>query len=163
MAQLFTSSVEEHASVSSEYVQSEFGSEPSVTECQTQASSRSADVTSKQDYFVGELSDIEDEPTTGTVVTRSGQVCNLDLLEEIIEDAKNNKKTLFSAMERVINMMREVELQEKAAEEAKQEASRGGLNILVEVEDLKQTLVHAKEANNMHAGEVYGEKSIRLK
>ncbi|KAF3961442.1 hypothetical protein CMV_013932 [Castanea mollissima] len=126
----------------------------------TQASSRSADVTSKQDYFVGELSDIEDEPTTGTIVTRSGQVCNLDLLEEIIEDAKNNKKTLFSAMERVINMMREVELQEKAAEEAKQEASRGGLNILVELEDLKQTLVHAKEANNMHAGEVYGEKSI---
>ena len=59
------------------------------------------------------------------------------------------QKTLFSAMERVINMMREVELQEKAAEEAKQEASRGGLNILVEVEDLKQTLVHAKEANNM--------------
>ncbi|XP_030946730.1 uncharacterized protein LOC115971150 isoform X4 [Quercus lobata] len=125
-----------------------------------QVSSGSDDVTSKQDYFVGDMSDIEDEPTTGTVVTRSGQVCNLELLEEIIEDAKNNKKTLFSAMERVINMMREVELQEKAAEEAKQEASRGGLNILVEVEDLKQTLVHAKEANNMHAGEVYGEKSI---
>ncbi|KAK4558464.1 hypothetical protein RGQ29_007984 [Quercus rubra] len=56
-----------------------------------QASSGSADVTSKQDYFVGEMSDIEDEPTIGTVVTRSGQVCNLDLLEEIIEDAKNNK------------------------------------------------------------------------
>lgn len=160
MAQLFTSSVEEKSSVSSVCVQSEIGSEPSVTECQAQVSSGSADVTSKQDYFVGDMSDIEDEPTTGTVVTRSGQVCNLDLLEEIIEDAKNNKKTLFSAMERVINMMREVELQEKAAEEAKQEASRGGLNILVEVEDLKQTLVHAKEANNMHAGEVYGEKSI---
>lgn len=88
MAQLFTSSVEENASVSSE---SEFGSEPSVTECHAQASSGSADVTSKQDYFVGEMSDIEDEPTIGTVVTRSGQVCNLDLLEEIIEDAKNNK------------------------------------------------------------------------
>ncbi len=59
------------------------------------------------------------------------------------------QKTLFSAMERVINMMREVELQEKAAEEAKEEASIGGLNILVQVEGLKQMLVHAKEANNM--------------
>ena len=91
MAQLFTSSVEEKSSVSSECVQSKIGSEPSVTECQAQVSSGSADVTSKQDYFVGDMSDIEDEPTTGTVVTRSGQVCNLELLEEIIEDAKNNK------------------------------------------------------------------------
>jgi hypothetical protein len=59
------------------------------------------------------------------------------------------QKTLFSAMERVINMMREVELQEKAAEQAKEEASRGELNILIKVEEMKQMLAHAKEANNM--------------
>lgn len=59
------------------------------------------------------------------------------------------QKTLFSAMERVINMMREVELQEKAAEQAKEEASRGGLDILDKVEEMKQMLVHAKEANDM--------------
>lgn len=59
------------------------------------------------------------------------------------------QKTLFSAMERVINMMREVELQEKAAEQAKEEACRGGLDILVKVEEMKQMLAHAKEANNM--------------
>ncbi|KAF8394460.1 hypothetical protein HHK36_020668 [Tetracentron sinense] len=70
------------------------------------------------------------------------------------------QKTLFSAMESVINMMREVELLEKDAEQAKVEASRGGLDILVRVEELKQMLQHAKEANDVHAGDIYGEKAI---
>lgn len=59
------------------------------------------------------------------------------------------QKTLLSAMERVINMMREVEFQEKAAEQARAEACQGGLDILVRVEEMKQMLAHAKEANNM--------------
>ncbi|KAG7967458.1 hypothetical protein I3843_08G100100 [Carya illinoinensis] len=77
-----------------------------------------------------------------------------------IEGFPPKDKTLLSAMERVINMMREMEFQEKAAEQAKAEACQGGLDILVRVEEMKQTLAHAKEANNMHAGEVYGEKAI---
>lgn len=59
------------------------------------------------------------------------------------------QKTLFLAMESVMGMMREVELQEKAAERAKEEASKGGLDILVKVEELKQMSAHAKEANDM--------------
>lgn len=90
----------------------------------------------------------------------SKQYRQIELLEEIVEAAKDNKKTLFSAMESVMNMMKEVELQEISAEQAKEEAARGGLDILVEVEKLKLMLVHAKEANDMHAGEVYGEKAI---
>ncbi|KAJ8426631.1 hypothetical protein Cgig2_020567 [Carnegiea gigantea] len=68
--------------------------------------------------------------------------------------------SLFSAMESVIGLMKEVEFQEKAAQVAKQDATRGGLKILEKVEELKKMLDHAKEANDMHAGEVYGEKSI---
>ncbi|XP_011033685.1 PREDICTED: uncharacterized protein LOC105132091 [Populus euphratica] len=90
----------------------------------------------------------------------SKQYRQIELLEEIVEAAKDNKKTLFSAMESVMNMMKEVELKEISAEQAKEEAARGGLDILVEVEKLKKMLVHAKEANDMHAGEVYGEKAI---
>ncbi|CAK7348180.1 unnamed protein product [Dovyalis caffra] len=90
----------------------------------------------------------------------SKQNIKIELLDEIIEAAKDNKRTLFSAMESVMNMMKEVELQERAAEQAKEEAASGGLDILVKVEELKQMLVHAKEANDMHAGEVYGEKAI---
>lgn len=48
-----------------------------------------------------------------------------------------------------MNMMREVELQEKAAQKAREEAASGGLEILARVEELKEMLHHAKEANGM--------------
>ncbi|TYH59587.1 hypothetical protein ES332_D08G232400v1 [Gossypium tomentosum] len=112
-----------------------------------------------QQGCIGEMSDVEDE-TFNPVVSRSSQTCRIDLLEEIIEDAKDNKKILFQTMQSIMNLMKEVELQEAAAEQAKEEAARGGMDILVKVEELKQMLPHAKEANDMHAGEVYGEKAI---
>ena len=59
------------------------------------------------------------------------------------------QKALFSSMDSVLSLMREVELQEEAAEQAKEEAVRGGLDILDRVQDLKQMLQHAKDANSM--------------
>ena len=59
------------------------------------------------------------------------------------------QKTLFSAMESVISMMREVEVQEKEVDIVQKEASRGGLDIMVKVEELKQMLAHAKDGNDM--------------
>ncbi|XP_021280961.1 uncharacterized protein LOC110414208 [Herrania umbratica] len=136
---------------------SESGSMIHSTDSEKQGSC-SVELKSQQDS-ISEMGDIEDD-TFDPVVSRSGQTCRIDLLEEIIEDAKNNKKTLFQAMQSIISLMREVELKEEAAEQAKEEAARGGLDILVKVEELKQMLPHAKEANDMHAGEVYGEKAI---
>ncbi|KAK6937499.1 hypothetical protein RJ641_031007 [Dillenia turbinata] len=100
------------------------------------------------------------ESNSNNIVTQSGQICRIDLLEDIIEEAKNNKKTLFSAMDLVINMMKEVELQEESVKLAKEEAAKGGLDMLARVEDIKQMLKRAREANDMHRGEVYGEKAI---
>ncbi|CAL1362039.1 unnamed protein product [Linum trigynum] len=88
------------------------------------------------------------------------QDVDIEFLDEFIEAGKNNKKTLFSAVESVMNKMREVELKEKEAEQAEKEAATAGLDIQVQVEELKKMLSHAKEANDMHAGEVYGEKAI---
>ncbi|CAF1702682.1 hypothetical protein HID58_053040 [Brassica napus] len=93
-------------------------------------------------------------------VCRSTQGCKIDHLEQIIEDAKSNKKTLFIVMESIMNLMREVELQEKDAEKVKEDATRGGFDTLKKVEDLKKILAHAKEGNDMDAGEVYGERSV---
>ncbi|RID70802.1 hypothetical protein BRARA_C02785 [Brassica rapa] len=93
-------------------------------------------------------------------VSRSTQGCKIDHLEQIIEDAKSNKKTLFIVMESIMNLMREVELQEKEAEKVKEDATRGGFDTLKKVEDLKKILAHAKEGNDMDAGEVYGERSV---
>ncbi|KAL9236030.1 hypothetical protein vseg_010743 [Gypsophila vaccaria] len=105
---------------------------------------------------VGALS----ETLSSTIMTRSGQICRVDLLEDIIEEAKNYKDTVCSAMKEVVGLMEEVEFQENEAEQAKVASARGGLDILEKVEEIKKMLIHAKETNEMHAGEVYGEKSI---
>ncbi|CAN0892612.1 hypothetical protein LINGRAHAP2_LOCUS17649 [Linum grandiflorum] len=85
---------------------------------------------------------------------------SIEVLEEIIEAGKDNKRTLFSAVESVMNKMKEVELKEKEAEQAEEEAATAGVDINIRVEELKKMLGHAREANDMHAGEVYGEKAI---
>lgn len=61
-------------------------------------------------------------------------------------------------MESLINLMREVELQEKAAEQANMSASRGGFDMLDRVEQYKAMLVHAKEANDMVGNEFNNKK-----
>ncbi|KAI4304507.1 hypothetical protein MLD38_040004 [Melastoma candidum] len=102
----------------------------------------------------------EDESPLEMLLTHSEQICSVDLLEQIIDDAKNNKKTLFSAVELVITMIKEVEAHERAVELAKKEAEIGGVDLLAKVAELEKMLAHAKEANDMHTGEVYGEKAV---
>ncbi|KAH7676949.1 UBA-like protein [Dioscorea alata] len=92
--------------------------------------------------------------------TKSSQIVSIDFLEDFIADAKTNKKVLLSAIESTIDMMKDVELEEERAKQAKVEASKAGEDILSKVEELREILKHSKEANDMHAGEVYGEKSI---
>ncbi|KAL2323573.1 hypothetical protein Fmac_027952 [Flemingia macrophylla] len=108
----------------------------------------------------GNTNDAEDDIGGKNAVSEYSQVCRIDLLEETIDEAKTNKKTLFSSMESLINLMKEVELKEKAAEQANLEAATGGSNIRARIAEYKTMLVQAKEANDMHAGEVYGEKAI---
>lgn len=62
----------------------------------TLLASGSSDIISKQHHFVSEMSDIKDETKADAVVNSSGsgQECKIHLLEEIIEDAKNNKVRL---------------------------------------------------------------------
>lgn len=106
------------------------------------------------------VSDLEDGSSSATVATQSGEMSRIEVLEEAINEAKDNKRTLFSSMESVINMMKKAEDLETAADEAKEEAVKGGVDILAQVEELRKMLLHAKEANDMHAGEVYGEKAV---
>ncbi|XP_048138932.1 uncharacterized protein LOC115730459 isoform X2 [Rhodamnia argentea] len=83
-----------------------------------------------------------------------------ELFKPIIENAEAYKTTLFSAMDLVVNLMREVEEKEKVAKQAKEEASTEGHDIYLKIEELNRMLVLTKEANDMHAGEVYGERAI---
>ncbi|XP_076952206.1 uncharacterized protein LOC143625867 [Bidens hawaiensis] len=102
----------------------------------------------------------EDEPVMNSVLTRSEQICSTEYLDEVIEDAKNNKKMLVSAMNSVIDLMKVVESKEKVAEQANEDATRGCSDILAKVDEVKHALLRAKEANEMHAGEVNAEKAI---
>lgn len=95
-----------------------------------------------------------------SVLARSETNCSTEFLEEIIEEAKNNKKTLVLSMNLVVDLMKEVESKEKAAEQAKEDVTRCCSDILAKVDEVKQALLRAKEANDMHAGEVNAEKAI---
>lgn len=123
-------------------------------------SSSSSKTTSEKDSLAITIVNPEDEFIMTSMLTRSDQTCSTEHLQDIIEDARNNKKALVSAMDSVVNLMKEVEFKEKAAEQAKEVAARGCLDILAKVDELKQALRRAKEANDMHAGEVYAEKAI---
>ncbi|CAH8388373.1 unnamed protein product [Eruca vesicaria subsp. sativa] len=108
----------------------------------------------------GSLASVNGDTEVDSAFSSPTHGCCVDHLEEIIEDAKTNKKTFLAVMDSVTNLMKEVELEEKEAEKSESEAARGGLDTLEKVEEFKKILRHAKEANDMHAGEVYGEKSI---
>ncbi|KAI7739507.1 hypothetical protein M8C21_009554 [Ambrosia artemisiifolia] len=83
----------------------------------------------------------------------------IELLDISIEDALNNKRILDTRLDRAVSLKREVELKEKAAEEAKEDAAKSGLDILAKVEALKQAQQPLKETNDMvHAREVYEQK-----
>ncbi|KAK2649232.1 hypothetical protein Ddye_016721 [Dipteronia dyeriana] len=152
--------VQENIADSLECVQAESSSGTSIVGCEKPDASVSPCLKSKQENPTNEEGHVDNESTNDAVISRSGQICKIDILEEVIEDAKNNKKTLFLAMESIMNLIREVELQERAAEESKAEVTRGGFDILIKVEELKQMLAHAKQINDMHGGEIYGEKAI---
>ncbi|KAK4766034.1 hypothetical protein SAY87_007676 [Trapa incisa] len=82
-------------------------------------------------------------------MTRSLQIVEVDILEQIIEDAKNNRKNLFSAMESVINTMKEVEERGRAADQAREEAAHRSSDVWRRIEELKRMIQSAKEANDM--------------
>ncbi|KAJ4809055.1 ELKS/Rab6-interacting/CAST family protein [Rhynchospora pubera] len=90
----------------------------------------------------------------------SSHSVNAESLEDIVSDAKSSKVNLVFAIEMLTTMLNNVVQLEEKAKSAKEEASTAGQNTLSKVEDLKQMLLRAKEANDMHAGEVFGERSI---
>nr|GEV35381.1 zinc finger, CCHC-type [Tanacetum cinerariifolium] len=82
------------------------------------------------------------------------------LLETFIEDVINKKETLDSTMDKVTRLMIEVEREEKAAEEAKEEAIKSGFDILVKMDECKQAQRSVKETNDMLARKVCIHKAV---
>ncbi|CAN6351028.1 unnamed protein product [Urochloa humidicola] len=106
------------------------------------------------------LPDLNLNHFASTASTHSSQSVGIESLEDSIADARSNKNDLLPSLELVTKMIEDVELLEEKAKVAKHESSVAGTGILTKVEELKEMLTHAKEANDMHAGEVFGEKAI---
>lgn len=65
--------------------------DPPVHGYQELQANGSLNLTSRTDSSVCEMGTIEDDFTSTSIVTQSDQICRIDFLDEIIEDAKNNK------------------------------------------------------------------------
>ncbi|KAK3135587.1 hypothetical protein QOZ80_5BG0420720 [Eleusine coracana subsp. coracana] len=106
------------------------------------------------------LPDLNLNHFASTTSTHSSHSVSTGSLEDSIAGARSNKNDLLPSLEMVTKMIEDVELLEEKAKVAKHESSVAGNDILTKVEKLKEMLTHAKEANDMHACEVFGEKSV---
>nr|XP_043622095.1 uncharacterized protein LOC122593713 [Erigeron canadensis] len=86
--------------------------------------------------------------------------CTERVLDSSIQDVQIKKKTVDSAMDSVISLMREVERVEKAAEQANEEASRRCSDIISKVHELQEAQQQVKMTNEMLVREAYGQKEI---
>ncbi|KAK9055787.1 hypothetical protein SSX86_026872 [Deinandra increscens subsp. villosa] len=106
-----------------------------------------------------EIANLQDDSTFRNTIINA-----FALLDTSIADGSNNLKDLSSRFDQVVSLKREVELKEKAAEEAKEVAATSGLDILAEVEELKQEQQSIKETNDMvHARKVYEQRAVLAK
>ncbi|KAH9312422.1 hypothetical protein KI387_027457, partial [Taxus chinensis] len=90
----------------------------------------------------------------------SSSCVDTNSLEGVVSEAKKNKEVLVEGMDSIRSLWRKTHCEEAVAQHAKEEAANGGMEILAKVEELRLTLARAKESNDMHAGEVYGERAI---
>lgn len=133
----------------------------SGTDCDKQLS---GDILENDDILLSSktdmLPDLNLNHFASTSSTHSSHSVSIECLEDCIADARSNKNDLLPSLELVTKMIEDVELLEEKAKVAKHESSVAGTGILTKVEELKEMLTHAKEANDMHASEVCGEKAI---
>ncbi|XP_057834424.2 uncharacterized protein LOC131044948 isoform X2 [Cryptomeria japonica] len=90
----------------------------------------------------------------------SCQMVDTDSVEGVVSEARKNKEALMEGMESIRSLWTKMQLEEAAARRAKEEAAKGGMEVFAKVEELRKTLARAKETNDMHSGEVYGERAI---
>lgn len=75
---------------------------PSVTNCERLDVTGSLNLASKQDQGNMDIVENVEDPTLNTIASQSGQICKIDLLEDIIEEAKTNKVILQQLLVRLV-------------------------------------------------------------
>ncbi|MCO5603114.1 hypothetical protein L7F22_057260 [Adiantum nelumboides] len=81
-------------------------------------------------------------------------------LDEMVVEAKCCKENVRKSMEDIYLLRQKTEQEESVARQAKAEAARGGVDILLKVEDLRQQIMRERADYDARAAEVYGERSV---
>lgn len=110
----------------------------------------------------GSISSGVDSVTIGSPNGSSSSQLQLgvDALDGLVEGAKCDKEALVAAIAEMRAMRSTVEQAEAAAEQVKKATTTAGEDVLAQVDEMQQMLVRARQANEMHAGDVYGEKAV---
>eukprot|EP00249_Psilotum_nudum_P012400 c23760_g1_i1 orf=477-2393(+) len=98
--------------------------------------------------------------TSGVVDTGSNHNISIELLDEAIQEARADKEYLINVLEDIHMLQLKVDQEKSAAQIAKANADKAGLDTLKKAEDMKQAFAQAQEAHEMRAGEVYGERAV---
>ncbi|KAL3699821.1 hypothetical protein R1sor_017843 [Riccia sorocarpa] len=95
-----------------------------------------------------------------TVSSTSTRMASMETLLESVEQAKADKEVLINSIEELRALRQRTDEEEYAARAAKDEAQKGGRDIMAQVAEMRQMLSRAREANEVHAAEVHGEKAV---
>ncbi|MCO5556490.1 hypothetical protein L7F22_010039 [Adiantum nelumboides] len=90
----------------------------------------------------------------------SRYIINTNDLDEMVVEAKCCKENVRKSMEDIYLLRQKTEQEELVAQQAKAEATRGGVDILLKVEDLRQQIMRERADYDARAAEVYGERSV---
>ncbi|KAL2652080.1 hypothetical protein R1flu_020208 [Riccia fluitans] len=105
----------------------------------------------------------EDETEGGcweTISSTSVQMASMETLLEAVEQAQADKDVLISSIEELRALRQKTDEEEYAARVARDEAQKGGQDVMAQVAEMRQMLSLAREANQVRAAEVHGEKAV---
>ncbi|BBM97421.1 hypothetical protein MPTK1_1g05540 [Marchantia polymorpha subsp. ruderalis] len=109
------------------------------------------------------MSEGEDDKEGGcweTLSNSSAQIASMETMLDAVDQAKADKEILIKSIEDLRALRQETDQAENEARWAKEEAAKGGLDVMSRVDKMREMLSQAREANEVHAAEVHGEKAV---
>ncbi|KAG6553676.1 hypothetical protein Mapa_004591 [Marchantia paleacea] len=95
-----------------------------------------------------------------TLSNSSTQIASIETILDAVDQAKADKEVLINSIEELRALRQETDQAEYEAQWYKDEAAKGGLDVMSRVDKMRQMLSQAREANEVHAAEVHGEKAV---
>ncbi|KAI5073325.1 hypothetical protein GOP47_0011338 [Adiantum capillus-veneris] len=98
--------------------------------------------------------------TAAPELSNSISQISLASLEEIVEDAKNDKEIVLNLVKEVSDLRGKADLERAAVLRAKSEAATKEESLLKKADELREKVTQKKQDNFLRMGEIYGEKAV---